>query len=125
MRVKQNVTLYYCDHCKKKLIRKGAMEHHEKYCPANPANRRACEGCEHLEETTVDLEYGDDYYTNEPVIKQAKAFRCTKLDKMLYPIKAEQRRLPERFPWTFQNQEPMPKICEYGPNLNPEWPNDF
>lgn len=118
MKIKTGQTVYYCDHCKKKLLRKKAMEHHEKYCASNPDNRRACEGCEHLEETTVEVEYGDDYYTNEPVIRRVKAFRCKKLDKMLYPIKAEQRRLPERYPWTFENQEPMPRTCEHRP-VNP------
>jgi hypothetical protein len=117
MKTKTNVTLYICDHCKKKMQRKHAMEFHEKWCASNPENRRACEGCEHLEETTVEVDYGDNYF-NEPVIKQVKAFRCAKLDKMLYPLKAEQRRLPERFPWTFENQEPMPKACEHKTNVS-------
>jgi hypothetical protein len=113
MKTKTNVTLYICDHCKKKLLRKWAMEKHEKMCDSNPENSKACSGCAFLQPTTIEVEYGDDYYTGEPVIKMSKAFRCTKLDKLLYPLKVEQRGLVEKYPYTFEGQDPMPKECEH------------
>lgn len=117
MKTKTNVTLYICDHCKKKLLRKWAMEKHEKYCGANPENRRACEGCQHLEETTVEVIYEGIYQDR---IVKSKAFRCKALEKMLYPLKVEQRGLLEKYPETFEDQEPMPRTCEHGP-VNPSY----
>jgi hypothetical protein len=110
MKVKTGVTLYICDHCKKKGQRKGAMERHEKWCAANPENRRACEGCVHLEETTVEIHYDDPYGSG---VRNATGFRCKVFDKLLYPVKAEKKGLPEKYPDTFEGQEPMPRVCEH------------
>jgi len=114
MKIKTNVTLYICEHCGKKMFRKYAMEQHEKWCSLNPENRRACEGCEHLQETTIEVSYG--HYDGSVTYHNAKAFRCTKLDKLLYPLKVEQRGLLEKYPETFEDQQPMPKTCEYKTN---------
>ena len=112
MKIKTGVTVYHCDHCKKKMFRKHAMEKHEKWCASNPDNNKACSGCCFLQETTIEVDYGDNYF-NEPVLKKVKAFRCTKLDKLLYPLKVEARGLDKKFPETFDEQEPMPKECEH------------
>lgn len=112
MKVKTGQTVYYCDHCKKKHLRKKAMEKHEKWCASNPDNRRACEGCMHLAETTIEVYYGNDPYGGEKM-REAKAFKCMKLGKMLYPLKVEERGLVDRYPETFEEQEPMPKECEH------------
>lgn len=110
MKIKTNVTLYICDHCKKKGQRKGAMEWHEKWCPKNPENLKACTGCKFLKETEVTIYW--DAFDGERESKR-KAFRCTKLDKLLYPLVVQRRGLDERFPEHFEDQEPMPKVCEH------------
>lgn len=112
MIVKENITVYQCQFCKKKLFVKRAMEHHEKYCSSNPENFKACEGCIHLEEIQIEYEIGDDYYLCEPIIRKVTGFHCKKLDKKMYPTKAERKGLPEKYPWTFQDQIPMPKECD-------------
>lgn len=121
MKVKENVTLYKCDFCSKKLFVKHAMENHEKWCGNNPENVRACSGCKFLEETTVDYEqnynsFGEGYgviFDAGTETKTSKAFRCAKLDKLVYPLKVEKKGLVEKYPETFENQIPMPKECEF------------
>lgn len=92
------------------------MEHHEKWCPSNPDNCKACSNCIHLEETTVEIyRNGEGEYS--PAI--SKAFKCKVLDKLLYPLKVEMRGLQNKYE-TFDDQEPMPKVCEHQ-NLTPQW----
>jgi hypothetical protein len=110
MKIKTGVTVYHCDHCKKKMFRKGAMEHHEKWCPKSPENIKACTYCSHLEETEVTV-YWDGYDGSHE--SKRKGFRCTKLDKLLYPLSVQRRGLDGRFPEHFEEQEPMPKECEH------------
>ena len=112
MTTTENVTVYGCDFCKKKLFRKHAMERHEKYCLGKPENQPACSGCVFLKETTVDISTGSDYHGEEGY-RAVKAFECTKLEKLLYPIKVLQKGLVERYPETFQDQELMPNKCEH------------
>lgn len=112
MKIKTGVTVYRCDHCKKKMFRKGAMERHEKWCDSNPDNHKACSDCCFLQETTVGVYSGTDPY-GDANTKYVKAFKCTKLDKMLYPLKVQQKGLVEKYPDTFEEQEPMPKECEH------------
>lgn len=112
MKTKTNVTLYICDHCKKKMQRKGAMEEHEKWCPKNPENEKACTYCPFLKETDVTIYY-DTFDGEGSTVK--KGFRCTKLDKLLYPLSVQRRGLDGRFPEHFGEQEPMPKTCEHRP----------
>lgn len=45
MKIKENVTIYQCEHCKKKLFVKSAMVRHEFGCTYNPANFAACLNC--------------------------------------------------------------------------------
>lgn len=85
------------------------MEHHEKWCASNPDNWKACSGCVNLEETLVEVESG----YMEDGVRDAKAFRCKVLNKLLYPIKVERRGLNKLYPETFKNQEPMPKLCSH------------
>jgi len=117
MTIKENVTTYRCDFCKKKMFVEKAMTKHEQWCNKNPKNIRACYGCLHLEE--IENEYtqyymggydGGDVYDRQV---KTKAFKCTKLDKILYPFKVEQLKLQEKYPETFEGQEPMPIKCEH------------
>lgn len=105
--------VFYCDHCKKHGLNSGAMSRHEKWCDINPENKKACTFCMHLEETTIS--YTVDEGTEGEHERQSKAFRCTKLDKMLYPLIVQRKGLDKRYS-VFDDQEPMPKICEHYKN---------
>lgn len=111
MIIKQGITVYQCEHCKKKLFVKSSMEKHEKYCSQNPENFKACSGCIHLEEAEVECRRYDEYFGAEVSFK-AKGFHCKVLNKLLYPTKVEKLGLPLKHPKTFADQIPMPKDCE-------------
>lgn len=106
------MTVYYCDHCKKKMLRKSAMQHHEKWCYKNPENAKACDGCVHFQETEVTI-LAPHPYDGSLCEQKRKGFRCDKLDKLLYPLAIQRRGLDKRYPETFDSQEPMPKECEH------------
>ena len=113
MKIIENVTIYKCDHCGKELKRKHSMIKHEDLCFSNPKNQKACYGCIYFEETKIDTtflgcgEYGEKY--NE---KTVKCFRCTKLDKLMFPYSIERKELHLKYDHTFEGQEAMPKECE-------------
>lgn len=113
------VTQYKCDHCSKKLVVKSAMESHEKRCFQNPENLRICHGCKYLQEE--EIKYHVDAYENYGIIseieKTVTGFRCTKFDILIYPYKAEYKDLPNKYPETFEGQEPMRKECEGFSNM--------
>lgn len=45
-------TVYTCDHCQRKMFRKGSMTVHERRCKNNPNNQHAClKWCKHLVKT--------------------------------------------------------------------------
>lgn len=83
------------------------MERHEKFCGSNPENWNACSDCEYIERETIEIHDGEQRGRS-----QSSGFRCTKLDKLLYPLKAVKLGLLERFPHTFEDQELMPKQCD-------------
>lgn len=97
------------------------MERHEKWCAANPENFKACSGCIHLEQIEIKYEavcssFGEDYgviFDSHTETRTAKGFHCKKLDKNLYPLIVQKKGLVEKFPETFEKQEPMPKECEH------------
>lgn len=103
--------VYYCNHCKKHGLSASHITTHEKKCWSNPDNIRPCMDCIHLEETKV--EYKKDTGMGFDVKMSAVSFKCKKLDKLIYHVKAEFKNLPQRFPETFIGQEPMPKKCEH------------
>lgn len=126
MKVKEDVTVYTCDHCKRKMFVKKAMELHEIACYQNPENKRACSFCIHLEETELTYEKSmNDMGPGGGVIfdaysstRKAKSFRCNFFNKILYPYKVQKLGLVEKYPETFEDQEPMPKECaEWKPIL--------
>jgi len=83
MTAKENVTIYKCDFCRKKLMVKHAMVRHEKWCESNPENFKKCSGCVNLQETTTKIEWD---YSDQCGMRTFKAFRCTNLDKLLYQL---------------------------------------
>lgn len=113
MIIKENITIYICEHCGKKLFRKHSMVFHEQFCSSNPANKKACAGCIHLRETIVEVSVPDcsnDY--DGPATRNVTGFLCEKKNIMVYPLKVQRLGLTEKYPDTFENQEPMPKDCE-------------
>lgn len=113
MKVRENRTTFHCDFCSKYVFSKGAMTTHEKNCNSNPANDKACYGCDFLEKTTLEVYFDSGRYEEDGDLKEVEVFRCSKLDKYIYPFSIERKKLPERYPQTYQDQEPMPKKCEY------------
>lgn len=117
MKTIENITIYKCDFCKKELKRKYAMELHEKLCNNNPENHKKClSGCNYLETEIIDIDY-ETYYDHENGEQQYKTerktvFKCTKLNKLMYPYSIEKKDLPNRFPNSYDMQEPMPKECD-------------
>jgi hypothetical protein len=109
MKIKENVTVYGCDFCKKKMLVKRAMERHIEFCPSNPENFKKCfYGCKYLEARTVEF-----YDHREETERQSNGYRCSKLDQFLYSLKAERLGLPDKHPESFEDQKPMPKECEH------------
>lgn len=121
MKVKENVTVYICQFCKRKMFVKKSMERHEKLCNNNPENFRACSGCVFLENTTIEYSYSVPtiglnmgvVFDGDTVERKTTGFFCSKLKKKIYPFKAEKMGLIEKYPETFEDQYPMPKTCEH------------
>lgn len=110
MIVIENTTLYKCEYCRKKYERKNSCEKHEKWCNKKPENKRACHGCDFLQ--PVEIKEPHDYG-----VHKFQAFKCTKLDIMVYPLSVERRGLNKIYE-TFDNQYPMPRKCvDFSENL--------
>jgi hypothetical protein len=112
MIIKQGVTVYKCEYCKKKLFVKSSMQKHEKYCNQNPENFKACLGCIKLEEVKITC-YRYSAEAGAVVPFKSNGFYCKALDKGVYPTKVEKLGLDKKHPETFENQIPMPKECEH------------
>ncbi|AIM37395.1 hypothetical protein KO02_12355 [Sphingobacterium sp. ML3W] len=115
MRTQENVTVYHCDFCKKKLFRKHAMLKHEEGCEQNPKNKIACfSGCRHLEHIEIEFDVFSHhaYEDGEPILHSRKSscFKCMTKNTLMYTFAAEKRDLPSKYLEDFENQEPMPKI---------------
>lgn len=105
--------VYHCDFCKKILFLKHAMAKHETMCNNNPKNWDACINCANCQEVEVKY-YVDGYYSSgEGQERTVQGFKCTKLDKDLYPFKAFKKNLPEKWPETFEGKEQMPNKCDH------------
>lgn len=111
MIIKESVTVYQCEFCKKKLFVKQAMVKHEQWCYQNPDNKRACMNCSYLEGYKEEMIIGSNDYAD--IKREFTKFRCNKLDKVLYHFTVEKKGLLDKFPETFEDEEPMPKVCEH------------
>lgn len=125
MQIKENITLYKCDFCKKELKRKHAMEIHENQCNSNPINQRPClSGCSHLGQRDIEYYTGtDNYQSGEPNYRKGLAFYCELKDKFMLHPKLEYKDNVENLQTVyFENkeveQEWMPKKCG---EFNGEW----
>ena len=110
MIVIENVTLYKCEFCKKELKLKHAMEKHEKTCERSPDIEKACYECQHLE-SVEKMVWFEGYYGDDGTEKKVNVFHCKKIDKLMFPYSIEKRDLHNRFPETYEDQEPMPNKC--------------
>lgn len=81
--------VYYCESCKKKMFIKKAMENHEKFCLANPANHPACFECKYLSNNrTYDIEGVGDYEENYTETRTFP-FYCSKKERPMHNKKSE------------------------------------
>lgn len=109
--------VYYCDHCKRHGLSAGLMTVHENRCLSNPKNIRACIGCIFLEEIEIpytvisQIAFDEFQYTD----KVTTGFKCLhpSINHKMYHVKAEFKKLPEKYPETFADQHPMPLECEH------------
>lgn len=109
MKIIENVTLYSCEHCKRKMQRKHAMILHEQHCGKNPKNWSACSGCAFMKEGQTEVYYQDHDGESK---SYAKTFHCEKFNKDLYPYKVVRKGLLEKYPESFYGMEQMPTTCE-------------
>lgn len=111
MRTVANTTVYHCDYCRKKLLRKHAMVRHELNCYSNPINKPKCSGCIHLEEIkkVIGVECSNDHDYE----LKANSFWCNKLKMGLYPQKAVRLGLIDNYPEQFEDEKRMPTECEH------------
>lgn len=114
MKVIENVTLYKCDHCGKKLQRKHAMEAHEKKCSSNPENDRMCSSCIFLEK--VNISYEPHVQSYEGTLNSSICFKCTKKDIFMFPVSFEysNKGVPPYVEYQGEEiiQQPMLKECD-------------
>ena len=82
MKIKTNITLYVCEHCKKEYKRAKNCENHEYKCWANPKNQAKCFGCAFLTKQKANIQ--KDGYT-----RSSERFFCTKKDTFVSPIQYE------------------------------------
>ena len=87
MKIKENVTLYKCDFCKKEMKRKHSMIKHEIECNNNPNNSRPClQSCKYLERKEIDVDTSKEDYGGEPIFKTYSTFYCAlKEEFLLHP----------------------------------------
>jgi len=117
MKIIENITIYKCDFCRKKLERNHAMEKHENTCVLNPKNKKECnKGCIHLSMVDIKIPFNrgyDDINGEErQEFEKKSVFKCSKFDKLMYPYKIESKNLPYKYPDTYEGQVAMPKDCD-------------
>ena len=113
MIIKENVTVYQCQFCKKKMFRKHSMENHESKCYSNPLNFSACTNCEHCENIEVEycVDTKDQYGEPDHEYKKTQGFFCKAKNIEMYPFKAVRKNLLEKYPETFEGKIQMPVEC--------------
>lgn len=80
MKTLTNVTLYFCDGCNKRYVKKFACEAHEKTCSRVVGNKPQCTSCVNFtKEKAVyyDLCFGEQRYTSNEI------FMCKKYNEYM------------------------------------------
>ncbi len=80
MKTVTNKTLYICDGCKKRYLRKSACEEHEKVCPRVVGNIPQCTTCAHFGKEPAVY---DDPYTSGMVTTHFDVFLCKSYNEYL------------------------------------------
>jgi hypothetical protein len=107
MNIKENITLYICDHCNKRYEIKKACEKHESVCLKNPKNWRTCFRCKHFEKKEVDVYFSQPWASTDAIYKRKINFCNLKKIGLVPPLTTKE-------PYDligFENEE-MPKKCE-------------
>ena len=112
--------VYYCDHCNRHMLNKGAMNKHELMCYANPENFRACHGCKFLEKKEVEI--SEDYHGTESY-RKVNLFHCQAKQVFLHTPQNEIKR--NQFELGDYSNEPMPKQCDVYVNAMTEYLSEF
>lgn len=99
--------VYYCDHCNRHMLNKGAMNRHELMCHLNPENFRACHLCVFLEKKDLEIEV--DYYGQEST-PTVNVFHCQK--KGVYMHTPQNEIKGNKFELGDYSNDPMPKECD-------------
>lgn len=111
MKVIDNITVYKCDHCSKKLFRKHAMQIHEKKCTKNPKNIRACFNCTFCKR--IKIKYEPE---SGGLLQESTSFKCTTKNIFMFPPKLEHpvERLPSYVEYRDKEilQDKMPLTCD-------------
>ena len=107
--------IYKCDHCNKLYQIKNRCADHELICFKNPANNRACFGCNNLIKKDNQLVYtGYSEVNGDNEIRSVSLLYCTKLNHYLYPPKIEHK---GKWYDTYDiENKAMPKECEHFSN---------
>ena len=87
MNIIENVTIYECEWCGKKMLRKSSMTRHEKFCTRNPENVSMCRKCENMNVYLEKLPEDSDYLTDSEI----RVFRCMVTGKRLCSPKFAKR----------------------------------
>ena len=123
MKILENITVYKCEHCPKKLFRKHAMESHENKCSQNPKNIRACFDCAMCESVKIKYEPEPQIYDGD--LSESTAFKCMSKNVFMYPPKMEysEKGVPSYVEFNNEEitQERMPIIC----NIKQRQDNSF
>jgi hypothetical protein len=108
MIIKQNVTVYQCEFCKKKMFRGHAMENHEEMCFHNPANKRPCFECGNLIKKEATIYF--DTFDGEGS-RQVNIFYCTHFERYMHTPQNEMKM--NDIDLGYETNHPMPLTCEH------------
>jgi hypothetical protein len=78
MKTLTNVTLYFCDGCNKRYVKKIACEAHEKTCSRVVGNRPQCTGCSNF---TKEKAVYDDPWSGSEQETGNEIFLCKKYNE--------------------------------------------
>lgn len=114
MKIIENVVVYKCEYCDKKLFRKNAMINHEAKCSRNPLNIRACFDCAMCEKVNIKYEPEPQIYCGG--LSESTAFKCLSKNTYMYPPKIEfsEKGIPDYVEFNGEEiiQDKMPISCE-------------
>lgn len=106
-------TIYMCEYCKKKYLRKHHAKYHEDACTKNPLNHHRCYSCEHFVSDKRLRCYADnmgDYSSINGVYREKESFYCNVNEMALITRGREIR--GQKFYFDECETMTMPKECD-------------